>query len=107
MYLLVDFWWIRLRKQFRVRRTALQYNLSDILIKFAEIQQEWNFFPPIFLSGRKCSIRMLMNIYIYIYVYPRVELLFFLKKKVEKCERSFFLTIFIKRDATHRITNRC
>lgn len=80
MYLLVDFWWIRLRKQFRVRRTALQYNLSDILIKFAEIQQEWNFFPPIFLSGRKCSIRMLMNIYIHIRVSTRRIFIFFKKK---------------------------
>lgn len=77
---------------FAYRRTALQYNLSDILIKFAEIQQERNFFfsPPIFLSGRKCSIRMLMNIYMY--TYPRVKLLFFKKrcKNVEKDPTFFF-----------------
>lgn len=58
VYIYLHFWWIRLRKQFRVRRTALQYNLSDILIKFAEIQQEWNLFFPLLYFFRVENVQL-------------------------------------------------
>lgn len=42
------------------------------------------FSPPIFLSGRKCSIRMLMNIYVHAWSF------YFCKKKVKKIRKFFF-----------------